>query len=72
MQLKFSSQNMEYLPLIMEDIFHFVAKPYKLRNDSTLQRKRDSTVCSSTLIMIHKNMGTHTKLHKNIKPLPEF
>ena len=56
----------------MEDIFHFVAKPYKLRNDSTLQRKRDSTVCSSTLIMIHKNMGTHTKLHKNIKPLPEF
>lgn len=29
----------------MEDIFHFVAKPYKLRNDSTLQRKRDSTVC---------------------------
>ena len=26
-------------PEIMKDIFHFVQKPYNLRNDSTLQRR---------------------------------
>ena len=28
----------------MKDIFHFVQKPYNLRNDSTLQRQRNHTV----------------------------
>ena len=31
-------------PEIMKDIFHFVQKPYNLRNDSTLQRQRNRTV----------------------------
>ena len=33
---------------IMKDIFHFVQKPYNLRNDSTLQRQRNRTVYFST------------------------
>ena len=31
-------------PEIMKDIFHFVQKPYNLRNDSTLQRRRNRAV----------------------------
>ena len=31
-------------PEIMIDTFHFVQKPYILRNDSTLQRRRNLTV----------------------------
>ena len=31
-------------PEIMKVIFHFVQKPYNLRNDSTLQRERSHTV----------------------------
>ena len=31
-------------PEIMKDIFHFVQKPYNLRNDSTLQRRRKCTM----------------------------
>ena len=30
-------------PEIMKDIFHSVQKPYNLRNDSTLQRRRNRT-----------------------------
>ena len=33
---------------IMKDIFHFVQKPYNLRNDSTLQRRRTGTVYFGT------------------------
>ena len=29
---------------IVNDIFHFVQKPYNLRNDSTLQRRRNPTI----------------------------
>ena len=35
-------------PEIMKDIFHFVQKPYNLRNDSTLQRRRNRTVYFGT------------------------
>ena len=31
-------------PELMNDIFHFVEKPYNLRSDYTLERKRDHTV----------------------------
>ena len=31
-------------PEIMKGIFHFVQKPYNLRNDSTLQRRTNRTV----------------------------
>ena len=32
----------------MKDIFHFVQKPYSLRNDSTLQRQRNCTMYFGT------------------------
>ena len=32
----------------MKDIFHFVQKPYNLRNDSTLQRRANRTVYFGT------------------------
>ena len=35
-------------PEIMKDIFHSVQKPYNLRNDSTLQRRRNRTVYFGT------------------------
>ena len=35
-------------PKIMKDIFHSVQKPYSLRNDSTLQRRRIHTVYFGT------------------------
>ena len=35
-------------PEIMKDIFHFVQKPYSLRNYSTLQRRRNCTVYFGT------------------------
>ena len=35
-------------PQIKKDIFHFVQKPYNLRNDSTLQRRRNRTVYFGT------------------------
>ena len=31
-------------PELMNDIFHFVERPYNLRSDYTLERKRDHTV----------------------------
>ena len=31
----------------MHDIFEFVEKPYNLKSDCTLERKRDHTVCHS-------------------------
>ena len=35
-------------PDIMKDIFHFVQKPYNLRNDSTLKRRKNGTVYFGT------------------------
>ena len=35
-------------PEIMKFIFHFVQKPYNLRNDSILQRRRNRTVYFGT------------------------
>ena len=35
-------------PKIMKDLFHFVQKPYNLRNNSTLQRPRNCTVYFGT------------------------
>ena len=35
-------------PEIMKDIFHFVQKPYNLRNDSTLKRRKNGTVYFGT------------------------
>ena len=32
----------------MEDTFHFIQKPYNLRNDPELQRQRNSTVFFGT------------------------
>ena len=31
-------------PELMDDIFHFVKRPYKLQNSLALQRKSDNTV----------------------------
>ena len=31
-------------PELMNDIFHFVKRPYNLRSDYTLERKRDHTI----------------------------
>ena len=31
-------------PELMNDIFHFVERPYNLRSDYTLKRKRDHTI----------------------------
>ena len=33
----------ELRPEIMKDVFHFVQKPYNLRNEPTLQRQRNRT-----------------------------
>ena len=35
-------------PKIMADIFHFVEKPYNLRNNSIIQRQANRTVCFGT------------------------
>ena len=35
-------------PEFMKDIFHFVKKPYNMRNDSTLERRRNRTVYFGT------------------------
>ena len=35
-------------PEIMKDIFHLVQKPYNLRNDSTLQSRRNRTLYFGT------------------------
>ena len=47
-------------PEIMKDIFHSVQKPYNLRNDSTLQRRRNRTVYFGTENIsspVPQNMG---------------
>ena len=47
-------------PEIMKDIFHFVQKPYNLRSDSTLQRRRNCTANYGTEIIIFpcpRNVG---------------
>ena len=47
-------------PEIMKDIFHSVQKPYNLRNDSTLQRRRNRTVyfgTESISSLVSQNMG---------------
>ena len=38
-------------PETVKDIFHVVQKPYNLRNDSTLQRRRNCTVYNGTKSM---------------------
>ena len=35
-------------PKIMKDTFHFIHKPYNLRNDPELQRRRNRAVYSGT------------------------
>ena len=35
-------------PELMNDIFHFVERPYNLRSDYTLKRKQDDTVYHSS------------------------
>ena len=45
---------------IMKDISHSVQKPYNLRNDSTLQRRRNRTVyfgTESISSLVSQNMG---------------
>ena len=46
-------------PEIMKDIFHFVQKPYNLRNDSTLQRQRNRSVLWNRkhIFLCPQNMG---------------
>ena len=49
-------------PEIMKDIFLFVQKPYNLRNDLTLQKRKNCTVyfeieSKSSLEIWDKNMG---------------
>ena len=35
-------------PQILKHISHFIRKPYNLRNDSTMKRQRNHTVCFGT------------------------
>ena len=37
-----------YFQIIMKDTFHFIQKPYNLRNDLELQRRRNRTVYFGT------------------------
>ena len=40
--------NNDLVPKIMKDTFHFIQKPYNLRNDPELQRRRNRTVYFGT------------------------
>ena len=62
-------------PELMNDIFHFVEKPYNLRSDYTLERKRDHTVyhgSESLSSLAHKLWNRLPNLIKNSAFLKEF
>ena len=62
-------------PELMNDIFHFVGKPYNLRSDYTLERKRDHTVyhgSESLSSLAHKLWNLLPTLIKNSASLKEF
>ena len=62
-------------PELMNDIFHFVEKPYNLRSDYTLERKRDHTVyhgSESLSSLAHKLWNLLPNLIKNSASLKEF
>ena len=40
-------------PKIMEDTFHFIQKPYNLRNDPESQRRRNRTVYFEQKAYLH-------------------
>ena len=61
-------------PKIMKNTFHYIQKPYNLRNDPELQRRRNRTVyfgteskiCflfRSTLYACPQNMGINPQRH---------
>ena len=53
-------------PKIMKDTFHFIQKPYKLRNDPELQRQINRTVyfgTESISSLAPQNMGINPKRH---------
>ena len=58
----------------MNDIFHFVERPYNLRRDYTSRRKRDRTVYhgSEYFFPCSQIVGSSTKLNKNYASLKEF
>ena len=51
---------------LVNDIFHFVERPYNLRSDYTLERKEDHTVYhgSESLSFLAPKLGFSTKLNK--------
>ena len=62
-------------PELMNDIFHFVEKPYNLRSNYTLERKRDHTVyhgSESLSSLAHKLWNRLPNLIKNSAFLKEF
>ena len=48
---------------IMNNNFHFIQKPYNLRNDPELQRRRYRTVYRKHIFACPKNMGINPKHH---------
>ena len=63
------------LPELMNDMFHFVARPYNLRSDYTLERKRDHTVYhgSESLSSLAPKLWDHVPNSiKNSASLKEF
>ena len=59
----------------MKDIFHFVQKQYDLRNDSTLQRRRNCTLYfgkESISSLANQNIGIVPCKIKNTKSLDIF
>ena len=44
----YNTKNNDLGPKIMKDTFHFIQKPYNLRNDPELQRRRNCTVYFGT------------------------
>ena len=55
-------------PKIMKDTFHVIQKPYDLRNDPELQRRRNRTVYFRTeSISCRQNMGINPKRYEERK-----
>ena len=52
-------------PNIMKDTFHFIQKPYNLRNNPELQRQKPESVLRNRkyVFACPQNMGINTKRH---------
>ena len=72
LQLKLCKSKNGIPPEIMDDIFHFIEKPYNFRNPSILQGKRDKKVCYGVSSLASKVWKFIPNSIKNTKSLPEF